>query len=127
MRLNRFIKNSDYTSQKQKLDFSLTLPDTTFSVAGGSIGVRSIDFSVPKGVYFENVIWKRTRQTDSIQYVGNILEFEPTDMLSVITYSIGQINPTTYRLSAQIMNFDSSAHNFTVGATASVHLSIAPF
>lgn len=127
MKLNRFIKNTDYTSEKQKLDFSLTLSDTTFSVGAGQMGTRSVDFTVPSGAYFENVIWEQTKQTGSTKYIGNFLEYEPNDMMSTITYTVAQVNPTTYRLSAQVMNYDSSARNFTVGAKAKVHLSVAPF
>lgn len=127
MKLNRFIKNTDYTSEKQKLDFTLTLNDTTFSVGGGQTGTRYVDFTVPSGVYFENVIFQQTKQTGSTKYVGNFLEYEPNDMMSVVTYTVAQVNSTTYRLSARVMNYDSSAHNYTVGASAKVHLSVAPF
>lgn len=127
MKLNRFIKNSDYTAEKQKLNFTITLPNQTFSVGGGGFGQRYVNFTVPAGVYFENVTWQATVQTGDIKYVGTLLEFEPTDMLSVVTYTVAQVNNTTYRLTASVMNWDDTAHNFTVGASAKVHLSISPF
>lgn len=127
MKLNRFIKNSDYTAEKQKLDFTITLPNQTFSVGAEGFGQRSANFTVPAGVYFENVTWQSTVQTGSTKYVGTSLEFEPTDMLSVITYTVAQVNNTTYRLTASVMNWDSASHNYTVGASAKVHLSVSPF
>lgn len=127
MRLNRFIKNSDYTAEKQTLDFTITLPNQSVSVAGGSTGQKYVDFNVPAGVYFENIVWQQTRQTGSIHYVGNFLQFEPSDMLSVTTYTVAQVNNTTYRLTATVKNWDSSTHSFNVGASANVHLSVAPF
>lgn len=127
MKLNRFIKNSDSTAEKQKLNFTITLPNQTFSVGAGDFGQRYVNFTVPAGVYFENVTWQSTVQTGGIKYVGTLLEFEPTDMLSVVTYTIAQVNNTTYRLTASVMNWDSAAHNYTVGASAKVHLSVAPF
>lgn len=128
MKLNRFIKNSDYTAEKQVRDFTLTLSNQTVSVSGGGFVQRSVDFTVPAGVYFENITWLSTYQIgSSLNYVGNFLEYEPSDQMSVITYTVAQVNPTTYRLTASVMNWDSSSHNYTVGASAKVHLSISPF
>ncbi len=126
MRLNKFLLNSDYTAEKQKLDFTLSLPSATVSVGGGQSSDRTVDFTVPSGVYFENVNIS-TSLTGNNSFVGNFLEYEPADMMSTISFSVGQLNPTTYRLTARIMNWDSSSHNFTFSANAKVHLSIAPF
>lgn len=127
MKLNRFIKNTDYTAEKQKLDFTITLPNATVSVGAGAQATRYIDYTVPSGIYFENVTWLSTVQTDQTHYVGNFLEYEPSDMMSTITYTVAQINNTTYRLTATAMNWDSSSKNITVGASAKVHLSVSPF
>ena len=127
MKLNRFIKNTDYTAEKQKLDFTITLPNASVSVGAGAQATRYIDYTVPSGIYFENVMWLSTVQTDQTHYVGNFLEYEPSDMMSTITYTVAQINNTTYRLTATAMNWDSSSKNITVGASAKVHLSVSPF
>lgn len=126
MKLNRFILNSDYTAEKQKQSFTLTLPSATTSVGGGQANNRTVDFTVPSGVYFENVIITSSL-TGANSYVGNFLEYEPSDQLSTISFSVAQVNPTTYRLTARIMNWDSSTHSYTFSASAKVHLSIAPF
>ena len=126
MKLNRFILNSDYTAEKQKHDFTLSLPSATTSVAGGQSKNRTVDFTVPSGVYFENVTIT-TSLTGANSYVGNFLEYEPNDQLSTISFSVGQLNATTYRLTARIMNWDDRSHNYTFSASAKVHLSIAPF
>lgn len=127
MKLNRFIKNSDYTAEKQQTSFTLTLPNQTISVGGGSLGSRYVEFTVPQGIYFENITWQSTVQTGSNHYVGNYLEYEPNDMMSVVVYTIAQVSPTKYRLTGSVQNWDSSSHNYTVGASAKVHLSISPF
>lgn len=128
MRLNKFIKNSDYTAEKQKLDFTLTLPNQSISVGASAQSSRYVDFEVPKGTYFENVTWQQTRQTGMAHYVGNFLEFEPSDQMSVVTYTVAQVTPTKYRLMASVMNWDFEAsHSFNIGATAKIHLSVAPF
>lgn len=127
MKLNRFIKNTDYTAEKQKLDFTITLPNATVSVGAGAQSTRYIDYTVPSGIYFENVTWLSTVQTDQTHYVGNFLEYEPSDMMSTVTYTVAQINNTTYRLTATAMNWDASSKNITVGASAKVHLSVSPF
>ena len=127
MKLNRFIKNSDYTAEKQKQSFTITLSNTSISVGSGAQATRYVDYTVPSGVYFENVTWLSTYQTDQIHYVGNFLEYEPSDMMTTVTYTVAQINNTTYRLTATIMNWDSSTKNVTVGASAKVHLSVSPF
>lgn len=127
MKLNNFLVNSDYTAEKQTYEFEIKLSDTSVSVGGGGNTTRTVDVTVPSGIYFENVTWINTKQIGSTHYVGNFLEYEPSDQLSTITYTVAQINNTTYRLSARIMNWDSSSHSYTVGATAKVHLSVSPF
>ena len=127
MKLNRFIVNSDYTAEKQSNSFTITLNNTTFSVAAGQIGTRSVDYTVPSGIYFENVTWQSTNQTGSIKYAGNFLGFVPTDQMSDISYTIAQVDNATYRLTATVANWDTSSHSYTVGASAKVHLSISPF
>lgn len=126
MKLNRFIKNSDYTAEKEKLSFTLNLPSGSISVGGGNQGERHVDFTVPAGVYFENVTIKSSYTGDR-EYVGNFLEYEPSDMMSVATFTVAQVNNTTYRLTGRIMNWDGSTHSYTFSASAKVHLSISPF
>lgn len=126
MKLNRFIVNSDYTAEKQKLDFTLTLPSSSITVSGGGMGTRYVDYTVPAGVYFENVLWQ-TSLTGASRYSGPFLEFEPSDQLSVITFTVDQRTPTTYRLTATVANWDTSSHSYSFSATAKVHLSVAPF
>lgn len=127
MKLNSFIKNTDYTAEKQKQDFTITLPNAAVTVSAGASATRYIDYTVTSGIYFENVTWQSTNQTGQIHYVGNFLEYEPSDMMSTVTYTVAQVNNTTYRLTATAMNWDSTTKTITVGASAKVHLSISPF
>lgn len=127
MKLNRFIKNTDYTAEKQKTDFTITLSNTSVSVGAGASVSRTVNMTVPSGIYFENVTWLSTYQTGQIHYVGNFLEYEPSDMMTTVTYTVAQVSNTSYRLTATAMNWDSSSKNITLGASAKVHLSISPF
>lgn len=126
MKLNRFIKNSDYTAEKQKLDFKLTIPWGSVDVGAGGANSRSVDFTVPAGVYFESVTIT-TNWTGDRKYVGNFLEFEPYDMMAVATFTVAQVNNTTYRLTGRLQNWADYARTFWFNADAEVHLSIAPF
>ena len=126
MKLNNFTINSDYTAEKLRESFELLLPEETISVNAGDLGERHIDIEVPDGVYFENVTWE-TSYTGANKYSGPFFEWEPVSMLFTTTFTVGQINNHTYRLSAHVMNWDSSTQSYTFWAKAKVHLSVSPF
>lgn len=126
MKLNRFIVNSDYTAEKQQQSFTLTLSNGSITVGGMDAGERHVDYTVPSGTYFENVTWT-TSLTGDDRYVGNFLEYEPSDMMTTTTFTLAKISPTVYRLSAYVMNWDSNPVTLTFSASAKVHLSVSPF
>lgn len=122
-RISNYLKNSDFTTQKQKSAYTLnlTVPAGTYSYGQ----TLSTEISVPEGAYFENVTLSTSLHAG---------ENYPTNYAVVtgdgewyLYLSVYQVSAGRYRLQATLLNpmGTTTTSGFTV--TAKMHLSVSPF
>lgn len=120
---SQFLKNSDFTTQKQKSSHTITLnvPAGTYSY-GQTV---STNITVPSGTYFENVTLSTSLHSG---------ENYPTNY-AVVTgsgawycyISVYQLSSTQYRLQATLLNPMGTVQTGAFTVTAKLHLSVSPF
>lgn len=124
MKLNHFIVNSDYTANKQKGRYTVSLNVPSRSLSDGSTAYRFTNtVTVPEGTYFENVNIATTLNDEN--YVGNCVAIQPNSWYWTAYVSVYQSSSTQYTIACTLVGFESTTTAFT--ATATINLSIAPF
>lgn len=123
MKLNHFIVNSDYTANKQKGRYQISLSVPSKYLSDGSTSYRFTNtVTVPEGTYFENV--NITTTLNSENYASNAVAIQPSWYWTAYI-SVYQKNSTTYEIACTLAGFESTTTAFT--ATATLNLSISPF
>lgn len=123
MKLNNFIVNSDYTANKQKGRYTVSLSVPSCELDDGSTSYRFTNtVSVPSGTYFENV--NITTTLTSEKYASNSVAIQPSwDWTAYI--AVYQLNATTYEIACTLTGFESTTTAFST--TATLDLSVSPF
>lgn len=123
--ISNYIKNSDFTTQKQTGDFTMTLaiPAGTYDY-GHTISTTT---NVTAGVYFENITISTTLSPGEYYPTNYVVLMENQD--SYIYVAVYQSATGQYKLQATLMGSGGTAQVTTGGltVTAKVHLSISPF
>ena len=123
MKLNNFIINSDYTANKQKGRYQVSLSVPSKYLSDGSTSYRFTNtVTVPDGTYFENV--NITTTLNSENYASNAVIIQSSWYWAAYI-SVYQKNSTTYEIACTLTGFESTTTAFT--ATATLNLSISPF
>lgn len=124
MKLNNFIINSDYTANKQKGRYTVSLNVPSRTLSDGSTAYRFTNtVTVPEGTYFENVSISTTLNPDE-SFCGNNLAVSPTDMWTAYI-SVYQSSDTQYTIACTLTGFEETTTAFT--ANAVIDLSVSPF
>jgi hypothetical protein len=107
--LSKFILNTDYTSIKEATSFNWTLNVGDTIVQAGDGVTRSIDITVPSGVYFENttISLSATGETTPSPFVVYVKETGEYSYYQIVA-SLVKVNATTYRLYAYIQNMSGN-------------------
>lgn len=123
MKLNNFIVNSDYTANKQKGRYQVSLNVPSRTLSDGSTSYRFTNtITVPAGTYFENVNITTTLNQEN--YASNAVIIQPIWNYSAYI-SVYQKNATTYEIACTLSGFEATTTAFT--ATATLNLSVSPF
>lgn len=123
MKLNNFIVNSDYTANKQKGRYTISLNVPSRTLSDGSTAYRFTNtITVPEGTYFENVSISTTITNEN--YAGNVVAISPSGMWTAYV-SCYRTSATQYTIACTLVGFDSTTTAFT--ANAVIDLSISPF
>lgn len=123
MKLNNFIVNSDYTANKQKGRYTISINVPSRTLSDGSTAYRFTNsITVPSGTYFENV--SISTSITSEKYAGNVVAVSPTGMWTAYI-SCYRTSATQYTIAVTLVGFDSVTDAFT--ADAVIDLSISPF
>ena len=123
MKLNNFIINSDYTANKQKGRYTISLSVPSCELDDGSTSYRFYNrATVPSGTYFDNVSISTTLNSEN--YASNAVIIQPDwDFAAYI--SVFQRDSTTYELACTLTGFEYTTPAFTINAI--IDLSISPF
>lgn len=123
--ISDYLKNSDFTTQKQKSAYDLTLnvPAGTYSY-GQTFRAYA---GVTPGVYFENVTLSSTLKPAEYYPTNYAVILENVD--SIVYVAVYQNSSGQYALQATLMGSGGSPQVSTGGFTvnAKVHLSVSPF
>lgn len=123
--ISNYLKNSDFTTQKQKVAYtaSLTVPAGTYNYGQ----TFSTTISVPSGVYFENVTLSTTLNVGDYYPSNYVVLLEGMD--SMIYLAVYQSNSGEYTFQATLMGNGGTPQVTTAGFTANakIHLSVSPF
>lgn len=123
MKLNNFIVNSDYTANKQKSRYTLSLSVPSVYLSDGSTSYRYTNtITVPSGVYFENT--NITTTLNSENYASNSVAIQ-FGWQWVAYISVYQSASNQYTIACTLSGFESTTTAFTANAT--INLSLAPF
>lgn len=123
MKLNNFIVNSDYTANKQKGRYQVSLNVPSRRLSDGSTSYRFTNsITVPAGTYFENINITTTLNQEN--YASNAVSIQP-DWAYSAYISVYQKNSTTYEIACTLSGFEVATTAFT--ATATLNLSVSPF
>lgn len=123
MKLNHFIINSDYTANKQKGRYPVSLNVPSRTLSDGSTSYRFTNtVTVPEGTYFENV--NITTTLNSENYASNAVVIQPSWNYAAYI-SVYQKDATTYEIACTLTGFESTTTAFTT--TATLNLSVSPF
>ena len=123
MKLNHFIINSDYTANKQKGRYTVSLNVPSRTLSDGSTSYRFTNpVTVPEGTYFENV--NITTTLNSENYASNAVVIQPSWNYAAYI-SVYQKDATTYEIACTLTGFESTTTAFTT--TATLNLSVSPF
>lgn len=125
-RISNYLKNSDFTTQKQKGAYTidLTVPAGTYQYGR----TFTNDISVPNGVYFENVTLSSSLDV-GVYYPANNVVLAGSTQDWYYYFGVFQASPGVYRLQVTLMVLDPSGQtpvpSFSVHAK--IHLSVSPF
>lgn len=130
--LSHFLLNSDYTAPKEQYSFDETLSVAATSLRVYESTIRTMDITVPSGIYFENTtitlggsaVTAQTSPTPFIVYAREVDDYQAYQIVA----GIRKTSNSNYQIYATIQNMSGSSRtipSFTVRVKC--HLFVSSF